>query len=279
MADDWENSWWQEFEEMRCDEIMSNRFSSLFSYAEYEYKLANEYVIPLLKYWNIRLRNMKLLDIGCGPGGTTVAFAEHGCNCVGIDISERAIKSAAEFAKKRDVTVAFFKEDICNPKILKEDEFDITILRDVIEHVYDPKSALTDMFRLLKEKGLAYVSFPPYYSPFGGHQHDPSAITRLMPYVHLLPRHVYFRLLPKKESYRKLVKTVRENKMSIFKFEKLVDFSNFKILRKESHLMRPSHRSRYGVSAVETGIMSRIPFVREFITSGCTYLLMKTDAK
>ena len=258
---------------------MPNRWSSDFSYAGYEYKLTNESVIPLLKYWNLSLRNKKLLDIGCGLGGTTVSFAEHGCNCVGIDINERSIKFAAEFAKKRNVTINFFKEDICNPKILKENEFDIAILMDVIEHVYDPKRALANIFRLLNEKGLAYVSFPPYYSPFGGHQHDPSSITRLMPYVHLLPKNVYFEMLPKQESYRKLVETVTANKISIFKFEKLVDSSNFKILRKELYLMRPSYRARYGVPAVKIGIISRIPFVREFMTSGGSYLLMKNDAK
>ena len=40
-------------------------------YWEYQYNLASEYYIPLLKRWNFDIKNKKILDIGCGNGGFT----------------------------------------------------------------------------------------------------------------------------------------------------------------------------------------------------------------
>lgn len=249
--------------------------SSSLSYAEYEYKLANEIVIPLLKSWNVNFKNKKLIDIGCGLGGSSIAFAEQHCHCIGIDISEKSIEFAIKFAEKKNVIVSFLKEDICYPRILNQYKFDLAIFRDVIEHVYDPEGALNNIFGLLKEKGLLFVSFPPFYSPFGGHQHGRGAITRFMPYVHLLPNHLFLPLLPSDEAYRRFVKIVKSNKISIAKFEKLVKNSRFKIDKKELYLFRPIFKLRYGIPAVKIGIPSHVPLIKEVVTTGCIYLLKK----
>ena len=54
-------------------------------YWNYQFILAKEYYIPLLKKWGYNFSNKKILDIGCGNGGFTAAFGEH-CNITGIDI-------------------------------------------------------------------------------------------------------------------------------------------------------------------------------------------------
>lgn len=256
---------------------MKKLYSRRMKWAEYEYKLTNENLIPLLKDWNINLKNKKLIDVGCGEGGCSVAFAEQDCHCIGIDINEDLIDRAIKFAKMKNVNVTFLEHDICSSEPIKEHDFDIAIFRDTIEHVNHPESALTNIRRLLKEGGLLYVSFPPIYSPFGGHQHHSKSIVRFVPYIHLLPNFIFLQLLLNKDSmwYKKFIETVKKNKISLSSFEKTAKKLKFDIYKKELYLTRPVFKVRYGIPAIKLGILSRIPLVKEFITTGCTYLLVK----
>ena len=63
------------------------RFENPILYAEYEFELANRYILPRFKEVGIKLKGKRLLDIGCGWGGCSVAFANEGYICKGFDIS------------------------------------------------------------------------------------------------------------------------------------------------------------------------------------------------
>src|SRR5262249_22076284 len=51
--------------------------------------------------------------------------------------------------------------------------FDVVFCASLIEHVPRPASVLQEIARVLRPQGVAYVSFPPYYSPLGGHEDAP----------------------------------------------------------------------------------------------------------
>lgn len=52
-------------------------------------------------------------------------------------------------------------------------QFDLLICASLIEHVPDPSALLLEILRVMKNGGIVYLSYPPYYSPWGGHQFSP----------------------------------------------------------------------------------------------------------
>jgi len=51
--------------------------------------------------------------------------------------------------------------------------FDLVFCSSLIEHVPDPHRLLGEIRRVLADGGWCYLSFPPFYSPRGGHQFAP----------------------------------------------------------------------------------------------------------
>jgi SAM-dependent methyltransferase len=53
------------------------------------------------------------------------------------------------------------------------DSFPFVLCASLVEHVPQPRLLLDEIKRVVSPGGLAYVSFPPFYSPVGGHQFKP----------------------------------------------------------------------------------------------------------
>lgn len=103
-------------------------------------------------------RGLKILDIGCGYGHLGEAIKKNKNEVYGIDISPVAL----EVAKKR-LDFAFLA-DITKPETLpvelKGKVFDIVLLADILEHLYDPKVILVISKTFLKEDGRLILSMP-----------------------------------------------------------------------------------------------------------------------
>ena len=51
-----------------------------------------------------------------------------------------------------------------------KNQFDVIILKDVIEHVPEQEKFVPYLKNFLKPGGQIFFGFPPWYMPFGGHQ-------------------------------------------------------------------------------------------------------------
>lgn len=101
----------------------------------------------------------RVLDIGCGYGGTIRAFAEAGYETLGLEIDP----NLAEFARlnierisNAQVMCADFVTE--NPTALGT--FDLIFCTDVIEHVSDPDHALKVAASILRPGGLLVLQIP-----------------------------------------------------------------------------------------------------------------------
>ncbi len=256
------------------------RFEDPFVYAEYEYKLAKDYIIPKFKEYGIDFKGKTVLDAGCGWGGCSLAFSEAKSKCMGIDVSKHQILIAKKFSKKKKAKIEFHEDDICNLKT--KGKFDVIILRDVIEYVNSPLKALVSLKDMLANEGIFYITLAPWYGPYGGHQHHPDSITRYMPYSHLLPKGIFFRIVKGKKGlmskdigFLEEIKRIRNNKLSILNFEKLLEKVVLKILKKNLYLLRPAFKIRMGLPTINSGIFGKIPVLNEFIITGAEYFLKK----
>ncbi|UCF79184.1 MAG: class I SAM-dependent methyltransferase [Candidatus Eiseniibacteriota bacterium] len=153
------------------------------SYSEAEYRWARGSLA--LHAPHIDLNGKTVLDAGCGLGGKTVFYAEHGCaSIVGVDIDENHVRYAADFATSRNVSNASFVRADLGALPFEPDTFDFVVLNDVVEHLRKPilTRALEECRRVICTGGRIFLEFPPWASPDAAHLYDYIHI----PWCHLL---------------------------------------------------------------------------------------------
>jgi 2-polyprenyl-3-methyl-5-hydroxy-6-metoxy-1,4-benzoquinol methylase len=101
----------------------------------------------------------KVLDVGCGGGFFLSALSED-FNKYGIDIDEESINYG-----KENYGYTFKAEQIGEDSF-SSNYFDLIIFRGVIEHMYDPKKALSRATELLKKGGFLYFCATPNVDSF-----------------------------------------------------------------------------------------------------------------
>lgn len=100
------------------------------------------------------------LELGCGPAFYCQEYAKKGMNVVGIDFSLNALNGAkALFKKGRISNYLLVNGDICKMPF-KNNIFSLIYGGGVIEHFKDTKSAVKEIYRVLKPGGIAFNTVP-----------------------------------------------------------------------------------------------------------------------
>ena len=118
-----------------------------------------------INYENLKLNNNHhLLDLGCGEGRHILGALHYSGNrCTGLDVCSKSLKKAEE--KRHDsfpeLPVEWVKG---NGEALpfENNTFDRIICSEVLEHIIDYKLVLTEIFRVLKPKGIIGISVPRF---------------------------------------------------------------------------------------------------------------------
>jgi methionine biosynthesis protein MetW len=97
----------------------------------------------------------RCLDVGCGDGRTAgLWLRDHGCSYVGADMSSNAIQHA------RELGLDVFNIDDASKLPFEAHSFDAVVCIEVLEHLFAPQTALSEIRRVLKPDGLALVTMP-----------------------------------------------------------------------------------------------------------------------
>ena len=102
------------------------------------------------------LKNVKILDIGCGGGLLSEPMCRLGAEVTAIDASLRNIEVAKLHAKKNNLKINY----ICTSpeKIKVKKQFDVILNMEIVEHVEDVNFFLKSCSRLLKKNGIMFVA-------------------------------------------------------------------------------------------------------------------------
>jgi SAM-dependent methyltransferase len=244
-------------------------------YWQYEYEVTTKYLIPLLERWNVRADDSSsLLDVGCAYGGCASAFVDAGWEGKGFDIASEWVDIANSLKGNRDLELKV-GSIYDNPPPFSKERFDLVVLRDVFEHLEQKERALAVLKSYLKPDGKIVMTFPPFYSSYGGHQQALRSKFAKLPFLHLVPgMATYFfpKLNGENPDVIAEIQKLCRLKMGIRKFEKLLPPAGLSIVAMQAYLISPNH-TRFGLSPIGGNILARIPAVKEVLISGVIYLL------
>jgi SAM-dependent methyltransferase len=261
---------------------MQQRHKDRKQYFDEQVYTTEKYVIPFVNEFMPITKEMSILEIGCGEGGNMKPFLDMGCQVVGIDLNEGQIENAkVYFAEHPNVAnLKLILRDIYKMKPNELGEFDLIIMRDVIEHIPNQEKFMGYVKQFLKPTGKFFLGFPPWYMPFGGHQQimNHKYFSKL-PYYHLLPMPLYkgvLNLVEKSEKIRNELVEIKETGISIERFRRIVKTENYKVDKEVMYLFNPNYDIKFGLDPKEQiGIVKAIPFFRNFLTTCCYYLISK----
>lgn len=97
----------------------------------------------------------KLLDVGCGNGKLMIWYQEHGWDTVGIEPSAKG----AMIARAQGLKII---ESSLEEASLPDNYFNAIMMVQVLEHLRDPKGALSKLYRALCPGGLIVAGVPNF---------------------------------------------------------------------------------------------------------------------
>ena len=102
------------------------------------------------------LKNITIMDIGCGGGLLCEPLSRLGAEVVGIDASEKNIKIAKTHANKNDLDINYY---CASPENFKTKlKFDVILNMEIVEHVNDVNFFLKESSKFLKKNGLMFIA-------------------------------------------------------------------------------------------------------------------------
>ncbi len=106
----------------------------------------------------------EVLDLGVGPGWTSILLAKLGYLVTAVDISPDMISIAQDRASRENVSVTFMVQDIEDLQLDKQ--FDAILIYDALHHCSDERRVLYSCFELLKSGGKMLISEPNWLHNF-----------------------------------------------------------------------------------------------------------------
>jgi len=125
---------------------------------EYTQKTLEMYAILVLKAlgkYKIEETKLKILDVGCAFGYFLRFFDNNGFETYGIDVSTYALQQSKKITKAKTLLC-----DIQAKLPFQDDFFDVITMFDVIEHLERPLDALKNVYRILRNYGVFFLSSP-----------------------------------------------------------------------------------------------------------------------
>jgi SAM-dependent methyltransferase len=125
-------------------------------------KIIANHVKKLIRDKHLPEKEIKILNVGCGPGRSSQYLSKFG-QVTSIEYD----KECCEFASEKTGL------EIINGSITQlpfsDKSFDLVCAFDVIEHVEDDQLAVNEMKRVVKEDGVIFITVPAFMSLWSHH--------------------------------------------------------------------------------------------------------------
>ncbi len=258
---------------------MQERHTNFSRYFDEQSITTRKFVIPYLEKTIAITADTSILEIGCGEGGNLVPFLDLGCKVTGVDIMPHRIAEAEKLfaSHPQRSRLTLISDDMYN-RTAADGQFDILIMRDVIEHIHNQEKFMGFVKQFLRPGGKFFLAFPPWYNPFGGHQQIcKSRVLSKIPFFHILPSFLYKGILKLFGEDQKTVDDlleIKETGISLERFERILKAENYQIDRKTWYFINPNYETKFGLKPrVQSKLFTAIPFIRNFFVTAGYYVI------
>ncbi len=245
------------------------------AYSLWEYRVGKS----ILESYAERLGDLagkRVLDIGCGLGGKTVAYAEARAIVTGVDLSEKNIALCSAFARSRGVDAVFAAGDAARLPFAAG-SFDVVIANDSLEHFADPARALGELARVLAPGGSIFLFFTPWGSPLGSHLYDYIRT----PWCHLVfPEWLIRSLIERAAAARGIIEPAREAEKLMNEYHtelNRITFKRYREIVKSISELDTVMEERKPAKFKFLNPFVRIPFAGEYLTGTVVAILRRVS--
>jgi SAM-dependent methyltransferase len=105
------------------------------------------------------VRGKRVLDLGCGGGQSSIAFARQGASVIAVDASSEQIAYARRLADREEVRVEFHQSDLADLAFLRADSIDVAFSAFAASYVEDFNRVLRQVQRVLKANAPFVFSY------------------------------------------------------------------------------------------------------------------------
>ena len=102
-------------------------------------------------------KGLRFLDIGCGGGLLCEPMARLGALVVGVDPSDKNIKTASVHAAELELEIDY-RVGTAEDLAAAGEKFDVILNMEVVEHVANPESFTRNCVSMMKPGGLMFVA-------------------------------------------------------------------------------------------------------------------------
>lgn len=245
--------------------------------------VTEKYIIPYIESVCTISPEMVIGEIGCGEGGNLRPFLDRGHQVIGIDLSQSKIENGinyyANHPNKHNLTL--IAEDIYDTDPNSVAKFDLIIMRDTIEHIPNQELFLKRVRDFLTPQGKIFFGFPPWCMPFGGHQQlCKNKFMSVLPYYHLLPPFLYKGLLKLAGESKATIEglmEVRDTRISVNRFNRIIKASGFSYVRKDLYLVNPGYEIKFKLKTRKLPAFLALPYLRDFLATSYYSLVQKEN--
>ncbi|MEU1405670.1 class I SAM-dependent methyltransferase [Streptomyces sp. NPDC005728] len=196
------------------------------------------------------LAGQVVVDVGGGSGHFTEEFRRRGAHAYLFEPDPDELS-----ARGHPPHQAVLADGYMLP--LADGVADVCFSSNVLEHVADPQTFLSEMVRVTRPGGLIYVSFTNWLSPWGGHE--------MAPWHYLGARRA-------RERYHRRTGTAAKHTLGENLFAIHIG-PTLRQVRRRDDVTVLSARSRYWPFL--TGVVTRVPWLREVITWNLLLILRR----
>ena len=115
-----------------------------------------QYMLPTLQRMVAAKPDLKLLDVGCGPGSITSSLARYvpDGQLVGVDVSDTVLEKARQAVKDEGVKNVEFQAADVYELPFEDESFDVIHTHQAVCHFHDHVRAIKEMLRVLRKGGV-----------------------------------------------------------------------------------------------------------------------------